>query len=130
MVGWGVGSYTSKFTAAGTLLSEYALPTGMYSYRGLLFPWSSVPHHRPKVAARRAKQPDTAMLYASWNGATQVTGWQVQAGPKHDQLRPLGVAPRHGFETVIPLRSTHRYASVTALDRIGRRLKGSPVIKL
>jgi hypothetical protein len=51
MVGWGVASYTSKFDAAGTLLSEFALPAGMYSYRGLWFPWQGVPHHRPRVSA-------------------------------------------------------------------------------
>jgi hypothetical protein len=42
------------------------------------------------------------VLYTSWNGATEVTGWQAN----------------------------HRYAAVTALTRSGRRLKRSPVIKI
>jgi hypothetical protein len=78
MVGWGVASYTSKFTAAGELLSEFALPAGMYSYRGLWLPWEGVPHRRPKVAAKRDQQRAATILYASWNGATEVTGWQVE----------------------------------------------------
>jgi Arylsulfotransferase (ASST) len=130
MVGWGVASYTSKFTSTGELLSEFALPAGMYSYRGLWLPWEGAPHHRPKVTARRDRRQGTTTLYASWNGATEVTDWQVEAGPRHDQLLPLGIATSHGFETVIPLRPSHRYAAVTALDRFGRRLKRSQVIKL
>lgn len=130
MVGWGVASYTSQFASTGELLSEFALPTGMYSYRGLWLPWEGAPHHRPRVTANRDRQRGTSTLYASWNGATRVTGWQVEAGPSHDQLRPLGIAASHGFETVIPLQPSHRYAAVTALDRFGRRLKRSQVIKV
>jgi hypothetical protein len=70
------------------------------------------------------------MLYASWNGATQVTHWRVEAGSTHDRLRPLGIAARHGFETVIPVPPHHRYASVTALNHVGHPLERSPVIKL
>jgi hypothetical protein len=130
MVGWGVASYTSKFTAAGELLSEFALPAGMYSYRGLWLPWEGVPHHRPKVTVKRDQQRAATLLYASWNGATEVTDWQIEAGSSHDQLRPLGIAASHGFETVIPLQASHRYAAVTALSRTGRRLKRSTVIKI
>jgi hypothetical protein len=130
MVGWGVASYTSKFAGTGALLSEFALPAGMYSYRGLWLSWEAIPHHRPKVSAKRDQKRATATLYASWNGATEVTGWQVEAGSRHDQLRPLGIAASHGFETVIPMPPSHRYAAVTALDRVGRRLKRSTIVKL
>ena len=30
------------------------------------------------------------VVYASWNGATGVIGWKVDAGSPHDQWRPLG----------------------------------------
>ena len=129
-VGWGVAPYTSEFAADGALLIDYALPEGMYSYRALRHPWSGGPHHRPAVAARRDPQSGTPIIYASWNGATKVTDWQVNSGSKHDQLRPLGIAPRRGFETIIPLDPHLRYASVTALDRFGTRLKRSPIIQL
>jgi len=130
MVGWGVQSHTSEFTADGELLVDAALPAGIYSYRGLWLPWGAVPHHKPAVAAKRDRTSGTTTVYASWNGATSFTGWQVEAGAKHDQLRPLGIARRHGFETAIPLRFEHRFAAVTAIDRFGKRLKRSPVIRV
>lgn len=130
VVGWGVDSYTSKFAADGTLLSEFALPGGMYSYQGLWLPWTGVPHHRPTVAAKQDRRRDRTILYASWNGATEVDGWRVEAGPRHDQLKPLGIASCRGFETIILVHPHHRYVSVTALDRSGRRLKRSRVIKV
>jgi hypothetical protein len=129
-VGWGVAPFTSEFAADGALLIDYALPEGMYSYRALRHPWSGGPHHRPAVAARRDPQNGTPIMYASWNGATEVTDWQVNSGSKHDQLHPLGIATRRGFETIIPLDPHLRYASVTALDRFGTRLERSHIIQL
>jgi hypothetical protein len=129
-VGWGVASYTSEFAADGELLFDYALPEGMYSYRGLRLSWSGGPHHRPAVAATRHPQSGAPIIYASWNGATEVAGWQVNSGSKRDQLRAVGIATRRGFETIIPLDSHLRHASVTALDRFGARLKRSPIIEL
>ena len=130
LVGWGVQSHTMEFTSDGKVLADSALPAGMYSYRGLWLPWQGTPHHRPAVAAGRDDQSGATIVYASWNGATEVAGWQVAAGSRRDQLRPLGIAPSRGFETVIPLQVQHRYASVTALDRSGRRLRRSPVVRL
>jgi Arylsulfotransferase (ASST) len=130
MVGWGVDSLTSEFTADGALLYGASLPQGMYSYRGLRLPWTAAPHHAPAVAAARDTQSGAAVLYASWNGATDVAGWEVNAGSEQRHLRPLGIARRHGFETVIPLKHQPRFVSVTPVDRTGKRLRHSPVIKL
>jgi hypothetical protein len=130
MVGWGVDSLTSEFTADGTLLFGASLPQGMYSYRGLRLPWTAAPHHAPAVAGGRDKQSGATVLYASWNGATDVAGWEVNAGSRHNHLRPLGIARRHGFETVIPLKRQPRFASVTPVDDKGKRLRRSPVIPL
>jgi hypothetical protein len=130
LVGWGVQSHTIEYSSDGTLVADTALPAGLYSYRGLWFPWRGTPQHRPAVAAKRSGQSGSTLMYASWNGATGVAAWQVAAGAKRDKLRPLGIARSHGFETVIPLHAEHRYASVTALDRSGRRLRRSPVVQL
>jgi len=130
MVGWGVESRTTEFAADGELLVDATLPAGMYSYRSLWLPWGGIPHHRPAVAAERNGQSGTTLVYASWNGATAFSGWEVNAGSKHDHLRPLGIARRHGFETVIPLHREFRYAAVTAIDHAGKRLRRSPVIKI
>ena len=130
LVGFGVASHVTEFAPDGTVLLDVALPAGMYSYRGLWLPWGGNPHHRPAVASERDRQSGASTVYASWNGATKVTGWKVAAGPRHDRLRPLGIAKRHGFETVIPLAAHWRYASVTALDRAGGELRRSPTIQL
>jgi Arylsulfotransferase (ASST) len=131
VVGWGVDSLTTEFTAAGALLFGASLPEGMYSYRGLRLPWAAAPLHAPAVAAGRDGQSGAPVLYASWNGATDVAGWEVNAGSEHDRLRPLGVARRHGFETVIPLKRQPRFASVTPVERSGKRLpQHSRVIRL
>jgi hypothetical protein len=45
-------------------------------------------------------------------------------------LKPLGIAPRLGFETVIPLRAGAGYAAITALDSRGRELSTSPVVRV
>jgi Arylsulfotransferase (ASST) len=130
LVSFGVQSQTIEYTSDGTLLLDIALPAGMYSYRGLWLPWNGIPHQQPAVAARRNRQSGTTTMYASWNGATEVAGWQVTAGSKRDHLHPLGIARRRGFETVIPLHRQLRYASVVALDRFGRRLRRSPTVRL
>jgi hypothetical protein len=130
LVGFGVASHITEFAHDGTALLDVALPPGMYSYRGLRLPWSGRPHHQPAVAAGRDRESGASILYASWNGATKVAGWKVAAGSRHDQLRPLGIAMHHGFETAIALPTQPRYASVTALDRAGRELRRSPTIQL
>jgi Arylsulfotransferase (ASST) len=129
-VGWGVASFTSGFAADGALLFDISLPEGIYSYRGLWLGWGGTPHHPPAIAAARNRQTGAPMVYASWNGATTITNWQVAAGSTRDEVHPVGIARRHGFETVIPLHPRHRYASVTALDRFGRSLRRSPTIRL
>lgn len=130
VVGWGVDSVTTEFTRGGEPLLAASLPEGMYSYRGLRLAWNATPHHAPAVAAGRDRKSGAPVLYASWNGATNVSGWLVKAGSKHDALRPVGIAKRHGFETVIPLRHEARFVSVTPVDRAGKHLRHSPVIRL
>ena len=130
LVGWGTESHTTEFASDGTPLLDLALPAGMYSYRGLSLPWTGNPHHRPALAAGRDRHSGTSIVYASWNGATEVAGWRVAAGSRHSELHPVGIAQHRGFETVIPLPTQARYASVTPLDRLGRELRRSPTIQL
>jgi hypothetical protein len=129
-VGWGVDSFTSEFTADGRPLFDVSLPPGLYSYRGLWLDWEGTPDERPAAVAARDDKTGSPMVYASWNGATDVAAWRVAAGSERDHLRPVGIARRHMFETVIQLSPGHRYASVTAVDRAGKPLKRSPTIRL
>ena len=40
--------------------------------------------------------------YVSWNGATDVVQWELVAGPRKSQLRPVRIVAKKGFETRIP----------------------------
>lgn len=130
LVGWGTDSHTTEFAPDGAPLVDYALPAGMYSYRGLWHPWAGVPDQPPALAGVHERRTGRTVLYASWNGATAITGWVVHAGPSRDSLRPVGAAIRRGFETAIPLPSQVRFAAVTPLTRHGGRPSRSDVLEL
>jgi hypothetical protein len=129
VVCWGTASHTSAFDRDGRLSFDAALPAGMYSYRGSRLEWHSAAGHRPALTAG-AGRDGRKVIYASWNGATRTRYWRLDAGPGHDSLRPVGVARRRGFETVIPVRRGPQFAAVTALDHRGHTLASSPAIRL
>jgi len=130
MLGWGNVPVFSKFGADGSLLGDLRLAWDHDSYRGYQFPWSGSPHDLPTIGASVAAGTGARTLYASWNGATGVAGWQVSVGPSAGALSPVAVVQRAGFETAIPLGSTTGYAAVTALGPNGQPLASSRAIKL
>ena len=130
LVGWGAQPYASEFAPDGTLVADAQLPTGLLSYRALRAPWKATPGDAPAIAARRDPITSRRILYASWNGATDVTHWRVHTGSTANGLQPLGIARRHGFETAIPVGVADAYAAVTALDASGRELASSPIVRI
>ena len=70
-------------------------------------------------------------VYVSWNGATEVVGWQLLQGPRKTDLRPIRVVAKTGFETRIPLGNANAgWIAVRALDRRERALGRSTVVNL
>jgi hypothetical protein len=69
-------------------------------------------------------------VWVSWNGATEVAGWQLLTGPAPDRLVPNRISVRSGFETRIPVDGAPRYAAVRALDSSGTVLATTAVIDL
>lgn len=130
VVGWGTASHTTAFDSTGNTLFDVALPKGMFSYRGLWLPWKSIPKHPPAVAAGRDQDSGAKLVYASWNGATEVAGWRVDGGTTADVLKTVGVATRRGFETIIPLHPSLEVAAVTPVDHTGRSLSQSRMLRL
>jgi Arylsulfotransferase (ASST) len=120
-IGWGRALVFSEFSKHGELLFDAKLPPQNRSYRYFRFPWSGHPTDRPAAAAERANEEELR-VYASWNGATEVSSWEVLAGPRPDQLEPLGSVARNGFETAMSVQSPHPYVAVRAKDRSGRVL--------
>jgi hypothetical protein len=130
VVGWGSQPYVSEFTADGTLALDVALTPGQQSYRSFRLPWNGTPAEAPAIVTRRDSRSDKRTLYASWNGATGVSSWQLSAGPSARRLAPVGVVRCRRFETAIPLGTTDGHAMVTALDSSGRPLASSGPVRL
>ncbi|HET9470411.1 MAG TPA: hypothetical protein VFO24_04855, partial [Usitatibacter sp.] len=67
-------------------------------------------------------------VYASWNGATDVTSWQLLTGASATHLTPTGATtPRSGFETTIPAPAAAFY-QVRALSASGKVLATSRAV--
>jgi outer membrane protein assembly factor BamB len=128
-VGWGSAPVFSEFAHDGRLLFSAAYPTEGESYRAFRFPWSGQPIDDPAIAAELGAD-DEVTIYASWNGATEVTTWQVLAGSAPDQLEPLASAPSEGFETVITVHTTQPYLGLKAVNGSGRVLGTTRVFNL
>ncbi|MGI8858690.1 MAG: arylsulfotransferase family protein [Rubrobacteraceae bacterium] len=132
-VGWGRALVFSEFSKSGELLFSASFPPGFSpsdgSYRVFRFPWTGHPSDKPAVAAKRTSE-DEVEVYASWNGATEVTTWEVLVGPRPDQLESVGSVPRDGFETTMLVRTAEPYVGVRAKQRSGQVLGSSEPAKL
>jgi hypothetical protein len=129
LVGWGSAPFFSEFNHHGELLFHAAFPTEGETYRAFRFPWSGQPTDDPAIAADLGTE-DEVSIYASWNGATEVTTWQLLAGSVPDQLEPLASAPRQGFETVITVLTTESYVGLEAVNSSGKVLGTTSALKL
>jgi Arylsulfotransferase (ASST) len=136
-VGWGGLPNFTEFNAAGEVIFDGQLPNatlstgtpeGEFSYRVYRAPWSAQPtKYGPAIAAKTAN--GATAVYASWNGATDVSSWQLLAGSSATHLAPTGATtPRTGFETTIPAPAATFYA-VRALSASGKVLASSKVVK-
>jgi hypothetical protein len=129
LIGWGSGPFVSEFSHEGELLFEARFPPDGESYRAFRFPWSGHPTDEPAVAVEQGPD-DKVKLYASWNGATEVTTWEVLAGPRPGRLQWVGSVPRDGFETSMLVQSFDPYVAVRAKDHFGQVLGSSAPVKL
>jgi hypothetical protein len=83
--------------------------------------WVGTPYYPPKGAARKAS--GKTIVYASWNGATQVAKWEVLAGSSSSHLKKVASQSRTGFETAIALKKAYAHYQVEALNAQGKVLK-------
>lgn len=127
-VGWGALPYFTQFGAKGKQIYDGRFVDENSSYRAYRSAWSAQPDTPPALAVS-ASGDGSAHLYASWNGATDLTGWRVLAGPRPGALAPVGSANRAGFETQIVVHSGEPYFAVQALGG-SNVLATSPVQQL
>lgn len=126
LVGWGGEPYLTEFARDGSVRLDMQLAAD--SYRALRFPWSGRPTTTPALVA----QPTSGnpLLYVSWNGATEVTAWQLLAGPSPTALQPTATVPRTGFETRLSPGLASGYVAVRGLDAAGHPLGESATVRL
>jgi len=128
VVGWGSQPCVSEYTRRGELVFDARLVPQAQSYRAYRFPWSGQPLDRPSVAVEGGAG-GSALVHASWNGATDVAVWEVLSGAPA-RMRPVRTAPRRGFETSIAVPGGDPYVAVRANDASGRVLGESPAVAL
>jgi hypothetical protein len=157
MVGWGQAGYLSEIDSAGQVLFDAHLPPDWESYRTYVLPWTGQPAEPPAVAvvppsAASGSGPSSRsggagstggsggsggagggpVVYASWNGATEVASWRVLAGSSPSTLAPLAAAPKTGFETALAISapaSGPYYVAVQALNSAGAVIGVSATVK-
>jgi hypothetical protein len=129
LVGWGNLPYFTEFAENGALVVEGQFPVGDQSYRAFTADWTGHPTDKPAVAAR-VNQAGGSVVYASWNGATEVDSWKVLAGSTATRLAEAGSQGRTGFETTITVNSSGPYFAVTANGADGSLLGQSDTVKL
>jgi EmrB/QacA subfamily drug resistance transporter len=121
-VGWGSKPYFDELTRSGEPVLEGKLPGNNLTYRATLAPWVGLPLYPPKGAARRAH--GRTVVYASWNGATQVVRWRVLAA-EDGGATATATATKAGFETAIQMPSSsvaYKSFKVQALDASGKAI--------
>ena len=125
-MGWGQQPYFSEDNSAGQQIfdAHFIAPTG--SYRAYRFQWNAQPPTTPALAISAGADGSTT-LYASWNGATNVSAWRVLAGPTPNSLSSIGGASKAGFETAITVHDGSPYFAVQPLGAQGQVLATSAV---
>jgi hypothetical protein len=126
-VGWGSQPYFSEFAPDGTLLLEGQLPLNIQSYRAFTHDWLGAPAGTPSVAVVR-NPAGGVVVYASWNGATEICTWTVLAGKHQSALEPVGSQSWTGFETSVSINSGGPYFAVVAADKAGKELGRSAIV--
>jgi hypothetical protein len=128
-VGWGSQPYFTEFAQQdGKAVFGIHFNKPVESYRGLRFPWYGQPKTPPSVAASANGSQTT--VYASWNGATDVSAWQVLAGSSKNPvlMSRVGKFSKTFFETTMTVASKQPYFAVQALNSAGQVLATSPVV--
>ena len=126
-IGWGPTGHFSEFTRQGKMLYDAQFVESEGSYRAFRFPWTGQPPGRPSVAISATSSG--VDVYASWNGATQVTSWRVLGGSTEQALRTLRVFPKTNFETEMAV-AKEPFVAVEALNSKGKVLGRSQPVKV
>ncbi|KAL5358367.1 ASST-domain-containing protein [Aspergillus floccosus] len=134
-VGWGKAAAFTEFDADGgeVLCHAHYAPRVFFwfgwvkSYRVFKASrWTGRPTLPPDVAVDDAAR----MVYVSWNGATDVAGWVLQAhaegdsaGDSKGSFRTVQYVPKRGFETALDVAGVDGYLRVVAVGFDGEEME-------
>lgn len=82
------GFYSTEASGKATTLS----------YRTFKQTWIGCPMTKPHIVAQI--EDHGTDVYVSWNGATEISGWEIYGGWTAGNLSCIATVPRTGFETV------------------------------
>lgn len=136
-VSWGAPSTAAGFAYVSMtevdpnnqVVFELSFDQPYVSYRAFRAPWQGTPDTPPALAYEVTSTGIT--LGYSWNGATDVAGYQVFGGSSPDSLQKIDEQTKSDFETQSRLTGVPQnecYFQVAAMDANGREMARSQVI--
>lgn len=140
-VGWGrCPTFTEHKVTGETIMNvqfspwhSLDVPDALDNYRAYRMDWSATPWWDPAIAARKNWKGEL-VIYASWNGATEVAKWVVRGAAGNLRVTRgeiLATSRRTGFETKLTIGETiWQYLWAEAIDRDGNVLRSSDVVDL
>jgi hypothetical protein len=134
LIGYGLNAVFTEFNANGSVLCDahFGAVTSwergdIQSYRVYKFPWIGLPNYPPRMVI----DAPSNHVFVSWNGATQVATWVLQASSQannsdEDSWAEIARTRKLGFEASFNLSNisaaAETYLRVVALDADGRVL--------
>lgn len=134
LMGWSERAMQSEHTSDGKLVWEAILKVDwMGSYRNYKFDGFVGQPLEPPTAVSRAYDDDQETfteVHVSWNGATEVSKWNLyKTSPDGETTRLLvATAAKESFETMLTFNGYARYLVVDAIDARGNRIGNTSII--
>lgn len=130
--GWGDEAYITEHTADGELVFEAAWVSDRFvNYRAYKFNFTAHPTDWPAMKAFASVNSEgrlTTLVYASWDGATEVHSWDAYSVVnEYDAGVLIGSAKKTGFETSFACLGYHEMVVVKAIDIDGKVLSESAI---
>jgi hypothetical protein len=133
VLGWGNDAYWSEHLDDGTTVFYCTIGLeNVMNYRAYKFDnWVGLPLTKPALwtySRTGHGEGERMMLYASWNGATEVRQWVFYTSENKDgPWLKAASTPKNGFETTLRLDHFSMYVYADALDKDGNMLGTSEV---
>lgn len=141
VMGWGNDAFLTEYSAGETeaereiVFYGYLALRNMMNYRAHKFDgWVGLPLTKPALWTYSKTGAGSMMLYASWNGATEVREWRFfgAAGDGRDgPYAPIATVRKDGFETIYrhdaSAAAAFKWTYAEALDKDGKILGTSAV---